>query len=330
MQRTALLLVSVVTVGLVASVGVVAADTPTRNPASSALTDASAANTTTTNASAADNATTDTAVADTTTTTDGQPIAGNVTYSNGTPAGDAVVLAGDYAFLMKSSPADLRAAADGNFSAVTVVPVNASGRFDASVPEDADAIVAVSDAGVSDVHRLSLGPTADLVLRPTKPLSFTVTDAVVEPGDRANVTFALRNDGDAPVEDLSLALGHLPAGWRVVHTSTTGQFSHVNRTFTWSSVPPDEWARATVTVSVPDHAGPGVAELGLTADSRSHRVSVPAATVQVEEPAATTVQTTLPGETDESTSSRSLPGFGPVAALAALLAVAALARRRID
>lgn len=257
-----------------------------------------------------------------------QSVSGTVTYTNGSAAGNATVLVGSRALFEKSSPSELREVASGDPQDVAVAQADADGSYSLTVGEnvDAEAIVAVSPDGVSRVQPFEAG-TVDLTLRPGKTLAVETPSVRAEPGARAPVSFELVNTGDRPVEGLQVTLGKLPEGWNVADTDPgSATYSPSNLTFAWDTIEPGERVTAEMRVFVAIDADKRTYDLPVFADSESHPVEAGTLSVTVayptDEPSGTDVA-------DDQGTGISVPGFGPVVAVIALLgaALAVVARR---
>lgn len=280
-------------------------------------------------------------------------VEGTVTGVDGTPAGDAVVLVGDDATLTKLSPDELRDVAADDPPDLTVVTVDDDGRFETVVTRRrADAAVAVSGARISDlVHLRGENATVSLRLYGQRPQTVHAhVGAVAYDERRADLFVSLVNSGDAAIENLSVRVAALPAGWSVAAAETDGRYHPADRTLAWSSVGAGEEVGTTLVLSVPENASPGPYTVELRAGSDTHRVDVADETETVEvlpedtpgptttaryvgtrttagggEPTPTrTTETAAPPSTDTS-----VPGLGAGASIAALaLLVALLVRHR--
>lgn len=232
-------------------------------------------------------------------------IDGTVTGPDGGAASDAVVLVGEYAMLTKLSPDDLREVAAGEPQDVTVVEVGADGGFATTVAwERADAAVALDDDGISEVVRLGHdNVTLSLALHERRPQVIHAAASSVSHGETETRLFvSLVNNGDEPVENLSVAIEGLPDGWSVAGVETAGTYDAETGTMTWASVPAGAEVDTTVTLTVPADAAVGEYGLTLSAESDSHPVSVDGATVEVlpEETAGPT-KTVAGGDGDDAT-----------------------------
>lgn len=246
-------------------------------------------------------------------------LSGTVTYLNGTPVEGATVLVGNASLLTDASPERLRDLAGDPPADAATVTTDAEGHYTLTVNDsvDAEAVVAVTDAGTSRVRRYQ-GAQLNLTLRTTEPLSFESERVTNEPGGRATVTFTLEHTGDQTVEGLTLTLGSLPGGWNVARTAVDeGRYTEANRTFTWGTVEPGETVTAELTLFVAigaiDDGGPKTFRFPMFAGSATHPVSTEDAVITVRYPTERT-------ETE-------VPGFGVVATLAALAAALVLSRR---
>lgn len=256
-------------------------------------------------------------------------LSGTVTTGNGSAVGDAAVLVGSRAFFEKASPSELRQAAADDPEDVAVTETDADGTYSLTVGEDVDAeaVVAVSPAGVSRVRSFEAGEM-DLTIQTTKPLELQLSDENTEPGGRTTVEFRLKNTDDVAVEGLQVSLGKLPEGWNVVSGETeSGSFSSANRTFTWNAVEPGEWVGAEVRLFVAIDAERTTHELPVFATSGTHDVAAGNVSVTVAYPGDGPSETATAEDAGDD-SAVDTPGFGPVVALAALLGVTLLLARR--
>lgn len=256
-----------------------------------------------------------------------QTVTGTVTYANGSVAGDATVLVGSRTQLENSSPAELRELAAADPQDVAVTRTDAAGNYSLTPGEGVptDAVVAVSDDGVSQVQPFGTG-AVNLTLRPDRTLAVETPAVRAEPGSRTTVSFQLVNNGDEPVEGLQVTLGRLPDGWNVVDTAPgSATYSQANTTFTWERIEPGERVTAEMRVFVAINAEKRTYDLPVFADSESHVVRAGTLSVAVAYPTDEPSGTAADGEG----TGLSAPGFGPVVAVAALLgvALAAIARR---
>ncbi|MEF8802266.1 MAG: hypothetical protein V5A56_14750 [Halolamina sp.] len=250
-------------------------------------------------------------------------ISGTVSYLNGSAVADAIVLVGTQSLFENASTAELRDIAADPPESVVTATTDESGFYELTVGDDVDAeaVMAVSDEGVSRLRRYEPG-TLDLTLRTTEPLGFTAEPVTSEPGGRAAVTFTLEHTGDRAVEGLKLTLGSLPDGWNIASTSSESATYHgANRTFTWGAVEPDETVSAELKLFVAIEAtnDSETYQLPMFAGSDTHPVDT--------EPIEITVR--YPTERPERTQTE-LPGFGTPVLLGALgiFVAALLARRR--
>lgn len=280
---------------------------------------------------------------------------GTVTGVDDAPAGDAVVLVGEYGLLSKKSPAELRDIAADDPADLAVVEVADDGSFSTTVDRrQADAVLALSDAGVSETVRLGgENATLSLQLHEHRPQTVYAAVSSVSYGEnRTRMYVSLVNNGDAAVENLTVDVTSLPDGWSVADVETDGSYDAASRTLTWRSVPAGAEVDTTVTLVVPEAATVGEYRADLAGSSDAHPVTVEDATVELlpEETAGPT-ETALGGDGATSTprytddlettttstptdtprpTATSTPGLGVLVALAGLLAGAVVAARRAD
>lgn len=279
---------------------------------------------------------------------------GTVTGIDGTPATDAVVLIGDDSTLTTFSPDELRDFATDPPQNLTVVTAESDGRFEATLGSSrAEAAVAVSDSGVSDLVYIR-GENATLSLQLYKRRPQTVhahLGAVAANEQQTELYVNLGNSGDTTIENLSVAITSLPDGWSVVEVTTNGSYHPSNQTLAWSSVRPSAEIDTTVVLAVPEETPVGEYTVKLRAESDTHRVGVEPETVEViPEDTPTPTQTPSPSgdeatrttqtderaltptdvatETNVSPTTASGPGLGTIATVAALGLVVALLVRR--
>lgn len=282
---------------------------------------------------------------------------GTVTGIDGTSASDAAVLIGDDSTLTTFSPDELRNIATDPPQNLTVVEVGRHGRFNATLGWlRAEAAVAVSDAGISDlVYIRGENATLSLQLYERRPQTVHAhLGAVGATEQRAELYINLGNSGDTSIENLSVSIVSLPDGWTVANVTTRGTYHPDTRTLTWSSVAPGvEMDDTTVVLTVPEETPVGTYTVELRAESETHRVEVTSETVEVlpedtatptptpspagdktEDPNTTDTSEYTPTPTDEVTGTNasptaaSGPGFGLGVAGVALMLVAALFFRR--
>lgn len=283
-------------------------------------------------------------------------VEGTVTGPDGEPAGDAVVLVGEHGLLSKMSPSELRDVAADDPQDLAVVEVVENGSFSATVDRrHADAALALSDGGVSEVADVASGEALDLRLHERRPQTVYASAVALSHGERqTDLYLSLVNNGDEAVENMTMSVTSLPDGWSVASVETAGTYDAEAGRLTWSSVPPGAEVDTTLVLDVPADAAVGdyAVEFGATSDS--HPVSAEDAPVEVlpektagptqtvfddgtprdtddgsETDAATPTET--PGMTDGTTPTATpadSPGFGAVVALAALVAGALLWGRR--
>lgn len=280
-------------------------------------------------------------------------VTGTVTGVDGDPATDAVILIGEDSTLTTFSPAELREVATDPPQNLTVVNAGSNGRFEATLGSlRAEAAVAVSDAGVSDlVYIRGENATLSLQLHERRPQTVHAHLGTVAADERrAELYVNLGNSGDATIENLSVTLESLPEGWTVTNVSTKGTYHPDTGTLTWSSVAPGTEIDTTVVLTVPEGAPVGTYTVRLRAESDTHRVGVQDETVEVL-PEDTATPTQLPGHDidessptpdvgertatpsdemarpDESSTGATGPGIGAVAAVVALVVLATLVHR---
>jgi hypothetical protein len=276
---------------------------------------------------------------------------GTVTGADGSVPGDALVLVGDRAMLTKLSPSELLSVAEDDPQNLAVVEVGEDGAFAATVPwKRADAAVAVSDAGVSEVVRLGHeNTTVDLQLHERRPQTvYTAAASFAHDENRTRLHVSLVNNGDGAVEKLTVTVGSLPDGWSVAGVETDGSYDPAARTITWSSVAAGAEVDTTVTLAAPVDVDVGEYEVVFGAASDSHPVEIQDATVEkMPEDTAGPTKTVVGGDggtpkyTDERTPSprfthtstltptpASAPGLGLLAAVVGLATGVLLALRR--
>jgi hypothetical protein len=283
-------------------------------------------------------------------------VSGTVTSPAGGPAGDATVLIGDYGMLSKLTPDELRSVAADDPADLAVVETAADGSFSATVDRRrADSVAALSDGGVSETVRLgNQNATVDLQLHERRPQTVYAAVSSVSHGEtRTRLYVSLVNNGDEPVENLTVTVGALPAGWSVADVETAGNYDDATGTLTWSSVATGGEVDTTITLAVPADEAVGEYTIGLAGGSASHPVTVENGTAEVrpEDTAGPTKtylegdgatattgdgddeRTETPGMTDGTTPTptpTSTPGLGVLLAVGAVLAGAVVAARRAD
>jgi hypothetical protein len=244
---------------------------------------------------------------------DNVSIDGTVTGPDGEPATDAVVLVADSLPLTELSPSRLRTLAAADPPNLTVAAVDDDGSFDATAPWDhAEAVVAVSEAGTSDLRFARReNTTLSLQLYEHRPQTVHVHLGAVTYEERTAEMFVhLDNNDDATVRNLSVEIVSVPAGWSVAAVRNDGGVTETvgptNRTLSWRAIRPTEEADTTVVLRVPTDASPGEYTVELRAESDSHRVSVEDETVEVL-PEETAKPTTMPSPTVTPTATDTTP-----------------------
>jgi hypothetical protein len=255
---------------------------------------------------------------------------GTVTGVDGAPATDAVVLLGESATLRELSPDELRRLAAAEPGNLTVVEVDSGGRFEATLESSrAEAAVAVSDAGISELVFVRGDATLDVTLYERRPQ--TVHEhlgPVIGDERRAELYVNLHNNGETAVENLSVRLESLPDGWEVAGVETDGVYRSDGRTLHWWSVAPGDAVDTTVVLVVPEDAATGEYAVEMRAESDTHRIDADSVTVEVP-PAETPGPTTVPPSPGEGTTRPPTattatptdgagPGFGTAATVAGL------------
>lgn len=225
-------------------------------------------------------------------------IEGTVTGVDGEPAADAAVIVGESGTLRELSTDELRALAASDPPNVTVVRVD-DGGFATTVDWGrADAAVAVSDRGVSELRVLGHGnATLTLSLYDRRPQTvFAHLGAIGHDERRGDLYLSLVNNDGTAVRALSVRVTSLPDGWSIAAVRGDGRYHPANRTIEWSSVTAGEEVDTTVVVSVPSTTSPGRYTAGLRAASGTHPVAIENETVEVR-PAETPGPTTAPPRT---------------------------------
>ncbi len=218
----------------------------------------------------------------------------------GEPAADAVVLIGESGALRERSAGELRSLAAADPPNVTVVRVADDGAFATAVDwRRADAAVAVSDRGISELRVLDHeNATLALRLHERRPQTvFAHLGSVGHDERQGELLLSLVNNGETPIESLSVSVASLPEGWSIAGVRGDGRYRSANRTVEWPSVAPGEEIDTTVVVAVPQTATPGEYSVGLRVASATHAVAVENETVEVR-PAETPGPTTAPPATN--------------------------------
>lgn len=277
---------------------------------------------------------------------DSATVSGRVTVENGTGVADAYVI-------LEPVGGDLIAEATDGDQAVAesllklggtdpdgihVARTDDAGRFETAVPDGEYHVVAVDGAAVSRTRTVAAGNgTVDLVVDEDQVLAVeTAATPTVSPGSTVTAEFRVANVDDEPVEGLTVALGDLPAGWTLEAVETSGRYDAANRTIAVAVLPADESVVVSMTLSVPENAESGRYGIPVTADSDTHYVEHDAVTARVRLADATPTRTVVGGEGSdtppvtetpplspatgpESPNGPTVPGFGPLVAVAVLL-----------
>lgn len=283
-------------------------------------------------------------------------IDGMVTDTDGSPARNASVLIGEFAMLDKLSPENLREVMAGNPQDVRVVPVDEDGEFETDVAwEQAEAAVAISETGISDTVRLSReNATLVFQLYPNRPQRvYGHAGSVAADEEEARLYVSLRNNDDTPIENLSVTISTLPAGWSITTVDTDGAYRSENHQIVWGTIEAGGEIDTTVHLSIPGDTAVGEYTIDLTADSDTHVVQVAPVTVErrpettagptttggyggpgADGSTGTTTVSRRPGVTDESEeptntgTATSQHGFTSLLAIVALVGVLLLMARQ--
>jgi PGF-CTERM protein len=156
-------------------------------------------------------------------------------------------------------------------------------------------------------------------------LSLSLQGGEVAPGENVTVTFTLQNNANQSVGAI-VNLTSAPDGWTVAnHTDGDGLWRE-DQKWLFQTVPAGGSVAPSITFSVPDDAsGPFTVE----AQAETNNASVSGSTTLQATGGAMQTTTSAESEADGGEGTSALgPGFGAVAAVVALLAVALLARRQ--
>lgn len=279
---------------------------------------------------------------------------GTVMDPTGTPVENASVLIGDFAMLDKLTPTQLREVAAGEPQDVRVVSVDEEGTYSTDVEwEQADAALALTTNRISKTARLSReNTTRDFQVYPNRPQQvYGHAGAVSADEDQSRLYIGLRNNDDISIQNMSVTISSLPAGWTISSVDTAGEYQSDTQKISWSEVPAGAEIDSTVHFSIPDDADVGDYTVKLTAASQTHQLD--GESVMIERlPETTPGPTTTgvyggPGGDDQSgdtpaaqsptttpktkTTETSQPGFTSVVSMIALAVfVLGLVRRRRD
>lgn len=269
---------------------------------------------------------------------------GTVTYENGTPVPEAMVLvvAGDRPMLVKMTTTELVELANNEASdEVFVARTNDEGQYSVSLPDGTYRTIALQDRAASGIETVDLEEnealTLDLTLQEYRPLTVRARGGTTSPGNETTVRIELYNNGASPVEDLSFALDGVPNGWTIVdHADAEGTFDEERYRWTWSSVPVGSFAEPSVTLQVPDDAALRNYTVTVVPESRHRSYDTVTATVRVQEPPKSGKNPTYvggdgwenttepgstiePGGTTQTTNDGGMSGLGVTVALVALV-----------
>ncbi|WP_323674750.1 NEW3 domain-containing protein [Halorubellus sp. PRR65] len=158
---------------------------------------------------------------------------------------------------VKATPGELGDVLDGEASDdLYAVRTDANGSFALEVPAGEYDAIALHGENVSAVGRVNATGTASLSLAVTddRPMTYRASGGRAAPGGTATVTVAAYNN-DAAAKNVTLSLERLPDGWVVEsYGGNADAVDEAANAFAFERLGSGEWAKATVTVRVPEDA----------------------------------------------------------------------------
>jgi hypothetical protein len=270
-------------------------------------------------------------------TTDGETFSGGWVIA--VPAANA-------SMVTQGSPTDVRDMARSGGENIYSTQIGEDGSYSLTVPSTGTYVVAATDgATVSNQPEIQVGSggaTQDLTIRPFSTIEPALTASEAAPGENMTLLVRMPNPTEHPLGPVEVGVGPLPDGWEVVsNQSTDGTFVSAASTWEFDTFSPGTRAAGSLTIAVPDDTEPGEYEIPIviTAGDEDALVetSVTATIVGAEGtmPPSTTATTAMDMNgtatstaTEEDGGGGGLPGFGPIAVLAALGLLVIGIRRR--
>lgn len=161
-------------------------------------------------------------------------------------------------------------------------------------------------------------------------LSLSIEASEAAAGENVTVTFTLENTGDEPTAAI-LDVSERPDDWEMAgHENDGGVWQGDDEKWLFQTVEAGGAVEPSITLTVPEDASGEFTIAGNVSETESSTTAETTLTIGAEE---TETEASGDGDDggdggDEGTTNLPGPGFGVVGAIAALLAVALLARRR--
>lgn len=272
-----------------------------------------------------------------------ETISGTVQTTEGESFGEGWVVAvpaANASIINGNSATELRDMARSGGENIYATQVADDGSYELTVPSTGTYVVAATDgataSGSSEIQVESGGASQDLTIRPFDTIEPRLTASQGAPGENMTLLVRMPNPTEATLGPVEVGVGPLPDGWEVVaNQSNDGTFNSQASTWTFDSFAPGTRAAGSLTVAVPEDADPGEYEIPIVVtvgnEDGSIETSVTATIVGAEgtmPPATTMSGNGTATATEEDGGGGGLPGFGPVAVLAALGLLVIGVRRR--
>jgi len=274
-----------------------------------------------------------------------ETLSGTVQTTEGESFGEGWVVAvpaANASLISDSSPTELRDMARSGGENIHATQVGDDGSYELTVPSTGTYVVAATDgataSAASELQVESGGATQDLTIRPFETIEPRLTASEGAPGENMTLLIRMPNPTEASLGPVDVGVGPLPDGWEVVaNQSNDGTFQSQASTWTFDAFAPGSRAAGSLTIAVPEDTDPGEYEIPIVVTVGSEdgilETSVTATVVGAEGtmPPATTMasnDTATETATEEDGGGGGLPGFGPVAVLAALGLLVIGIRRR--
>jgi len=276
-----------------------------------------------------------------------ETISGTVTTTDGDSFSSGWVIAvpaANASMVTEGSPTDVRDMARSGGENIYSTQIGEDGSYSLTVPETGTYVIAATDgATVSNQPEIQVGSggtTQDLTIRPFSTIEPALTASQAAPGENMTLLVRMPNPTEHPLGPVEVGVGPLPDGWEVVaNQSTDGTYVSAASTWEFDTFAPGTRAAGSLTVAVPEDTEPGEYEIPLVItagdDDAIVETSVTATIVGAEGtmPPETTTAMEMNGTatstaTEGDDGGGGLPGFGPIAVLAALGLLVIGIRRR--
>lgn len=272
-----------------------------------------------------------------------ETISGTVQTTEGESFGEGWVVAvpaANASIISDNSPTELRDMARSGGENIYATQVADDGSYELTVPSTGTYVVAATDGATasasSELQVESGGASQDLTIRPFDTIEPRLTASQGAPGENMTLLVRMPNPTEASLGPVEVGVGPLPDGWEVVaNQSNDGTFQSQASTWSFDAFAPGTRAAGSLTIAVPEDAEPGEYEIPIVVTVGSEDGSIETSvTASIVGPNGTMPPaTTMSGNgtataTEEDGGGGGLPGFGPVAVLAALGLLVIGVRRR--